>query len=258
MRRTVSGPPLRCTSLFLMPEPRAICFDVGYTLLKHSPAGDAIFTTVLAEAGHQLSAEEVAVAFGASRGLVAQALREGREFEASMEQASAFWSEYFQAALRLTNVPGDLHADIADRVCEIAWSPASWHAFPDVLPVLDDLRARGIKMAIVSNFVDTLAAVCDQHELTPYFEVIVASVEAGAQKPDSRIFMRALRRLGVRPDEAWHIGDNYWADVLGARAAGLTPVLLDRAGSVPNPDCLRIERLDELADLIDRQTAAAA
>jgi putative hydrolase of the HAD superfamily len=241
-----------------MHQPRAICFDVGYTLLKHSPGGDVIFTEVLSEAGYQVSSERVDAALAASRDMYTQTWREGREVEASMEQAAAFWSEYFQAALRVIDVPIERHAEIADRVCAIAWSPESWRTFSDVLPLLDELRARGIKMAVVSNFVDTLAAVCDHHELTPYFDVIVASVEAGAQKPDSRIFMRALRRLGVSPDEAWHVGDNYWADVLGARAAGLTPVLLDRAGAVPSPDCLRIERLDELLTLLDEHAAAAA
>ena len=84
--------------------------------------------------------------------------------------------------------------------------------------------------------------------------VIVASVDAGAMKPDPRIFARAVRRLGVQPAEAWHVGDNYWADVLGARAAGIIPVLVDRPGAVPRPDCLFVRSLDQVLDLLDGGT----
>jgi len=240
----------------LMAQPRAICFDIGYTLLKHSPNLSEVAARVLADAGFAISPEVLERAQRPARGRALEAIRSGRDYETSMELATAFWSDYMLTMLQgLADVPAEAHARVAAQVCETAWSPPSWQIYPDALPALDTLRARGIRLAIISNFVDTLPAVCEAHALTPYFEVIVGSVQVGLQKPDARIFELTLRRLGVTAEEAWHVGDNYWADVLGARAAGLTPVLIDRAGTVPNPDCIRIHRLDELLLLVDQRAA---
>jgi putative hydrolase of the HAD superfamily len=124
------------------------------------------------------------------------------------------------------------------------------------VPTLDELRGRGIRLALVSNFIDTLQTVCAVNGIAGYFDTIVCSVEAGAMKPDPRIFQVALRRIEVPAARAWHVGDNYWADVLGARAAGLEPVLIDRARTGVRADCPVITTLDEVVDLIEERAAA--
>jgi putative hydrolase of the HAD superfamily len=235
-----------------MRRPRAICFDMGYTLLRHAPTGPELYRGVLASLGHEHDLAAIEAAHGPARELYVRATREGRDFEASMAQAREFWMEYNNIVLGGLGLP---HADltaVSEAVYKAAWSAESWQAFPDAVPTLEALRAMGMSMAIVSNFVDTLPSLCDRSGITSFFEVVVASVDAGAMKPDHRIWSMALRRMGVDPADAWHVGDNYWADVMGARAAGLTPVLVDREGMVPNPDCLRVGGLDELVAMVRR------
>ena len=58
----------------------------------------------------------------------------------------------------------------------------------------------------------------------------------------------ALERLGSRPEEAFYVGDNYWADVVGAERAGLTPVLLDPDRLFPEAACLVLKQIDELLE----------
>ncbi|MGI8608173.1 MAG: HAD family hydrolase [Candidatus Dormibacteria bacterium] len=235
-----------------MRRPRAICFDMGYTLLRHTPTGPELYRRVLASLGHEHELADVDAAHRPAREFYIRATREGRDFESSMEAATAFWHEYNDLVLRGLGLPAEQRMSASEAVSTKAWSAESWEAFPDAISALEALREMGVRMAIVSNFVDTLPAVCDRNGITHFFEVVVASVDAGAMKPDPRIWTMALRRMGVQPADAWHIGDNYWADVMGARAAGLTPVLVDREGLVPNPDCVRVGGLTELVALVRR------
>ena len=235
-----------------MRRPRAICFDMGYTLLRHVPNGPALYQGVLAELGHEFALEVVDRAHAPARELYVRATREGRDFESSMALAEEFWTEYSRLVLEGLGLGGDALVELCEAVNSRAWSAECWHPFPETLEALQRLDERGVRMAIVSNFVDTLPGVCARSGIDRFFEVVVASVHAGAMKPDSRIWNVALRRMGVEPEDAWHVGDNYWADVLGARAAGLTPILIDRDGHVPNPDCAAVRSLHELVELVDR------
>ena len=225
---------------------------MGYTLLRHAPTGPELYRQALASLGHDHELAAIEAAHVPARELYVRATREGRDFESSMELAREFWGEYNNLVLSGLGLTPEQLVEVGEAVYTTAWRAESWQAFPDTLPALVALRDMGVRMAIVSNFVDTLPSLCDRSGITEFFDVVVASVEAGAMKPDPRIWTVALRRLGVSPDDAWHIGDNYWADVMGARAAGLTPVLIDRDRQVPNPDCARVEGLEELVAMVRR------
>jgi putative hydrolase of the HAD superfamily len=69
-------------------------------------------------------------------------------------------------------------------------------------------------------------------------------------KPEPEIFGHALRRLNLTAQEALYVGDNYYADVVGARRAGLRPVLYDPRGIFPEPGCETIKSFDELNTLV--------
>lgn len=231
---------------------------MGYTLLQHAPTGPDLYLRILAEQGHAVTADELELAVRPARDFYIQATREGRPFESSMDLAIEFWEEYNGIVLDRLGIPMEVHGRLGEKIYTEAWSPAAWRLFPEVVATLDHLQREGYRMAVISNFVDTLDAVCARHQLTGYFDVILPSVVAGTMKPDPEIFHLALRRLGVAAEDAWHIGDNYWADILGARAAGMTAVLVDREGAVPHPDGPVVHSLDELPGLLAEAEAEAA
>lgn len=231
---------------------------MGYTLLRHTPNGPELYRRTLASLGYEVELAAVERAHGPARELYIRATREGRDFESSMELAREFWTEYNMLVLGGLGIDQERLAEVGAAVYSTAWSPDAWETFPDTISTLQELRGMGVRMAVVSNFVDTLPVLCSQHGLTDYFDVVVASVDAGAMKPDPRIWDVALRRLGVAAADSWHIGDNYWADVLGARAAGLDPIWLDRDGAVPHPDCARVEDLAGLVKLVRAVEGEAA
>jgi putative hydrolase of the HAD superfamily len=94
--------------------------------------------------------------------------------------------------------------------------------------------------------VERFYELLDKMELRPYFEMTLASGEVGVHKPEPGIFHEALARLGARAEESLYVGDNYWADVVGAQRAGVMPVLFDPHRLFPEADCLILERMDDL------------
>ena len=123
-----------------------------------------------------------------------------------------------------------------------------WEYVPAyVVPFLETLRGRGLRLVVVSNANGTLLKHMDRLDLTRRFDCVLDSADEGVEKPDPRFFDIALARSGARKDTTIHVGDLYHVDVVGARNAGLRGVLLDEANLRPDADCPRVQSLDELA-----------
>jgi HAD superfamily hydrolase (TIGR01509 family) len=103
--------------------------------------------------------------------------------------------------------------------------PEGWVAYPDALPTLAALRARGVRTAAVSNVGFDLRPVLDGLGLLGQLDAVVLSCEAGAVKPDVEIFLAACRAVGVAPGETLMVGDHPAADG-GAADAGIRTLLL--------------------------------
>jgi putative hydrolase of the HAD superfamily len=123
---------------------------------------------------------------------------------------------------------------------------------PDVIPVLGRLRARGLRLTVVSNANGKLRGLFDRLALTVCVDCMLDSHDEGVEKPDPRFFEIALARSGATRDTTIHVGDLYHVDVVGARAAGLRGVLLDEAGLYEDADCPRVRSLGELANRIEQ------
>jgi HAD superfamily hydrolase (TIGR01549 family) len=125
-----------------------------------------------------------------------------------------------------------------------------WGVYDDVAPVLDYAKATGTRTGLISNWEPSLPAFCRDMGLAHAFPTMVSSVAEGIEKPSPRIFEMTLERMGIAPEETVYIGDDYRADEVGARAAGITPILLDRNDRYLGTDCLKIRRLDEVIDFL--------
>ena len=104
----------------------------------------------------------------------------------------------------------------------------AWRIYPGVLEVLEGLKQRGKKIAIISNWDSRLFHLCEGLGVKQHFEFILASAVFGASKPSSRIFEEALRKAGVKAHEAVHVGDSLEDDIKGALAVGMQAILIDR------------------------------
>jgi HAD superfamily hydrolase (TIGR01509 family) len=126
-----------------------------------------------------------------------------------------------------------------------------WELVPDeVQPVLTALRDRDLTLVVVSNANGTLRAHMERLGLLSLVDHVLDSCEEGVEKPDPRLFEIALSRADAAASSTVHIGDFYQVDVVGARAAGIRPVLLDQAGLRPDADCPRVRSLQEFAERV--------
>ena len=126
------------------------------------------------------------------------------------------------------------------------------HVEPDVEPALAALKARGLKLVVVSNANGRLRHLFDRVDLAKWFDHLLDSHEWGVEKPDPRLFKHALERSGADPERTVHVGDLYHVDVMGARNAGLREgVLFDMAGLYDGVDCPRVGSLAGLVEWID-------
>jgi putative hydrolase of the HAD superfamily len=161
--------------------------------------------------------------------------------------------EYFNLVLAHAGVPqseGTEKAIAEMHEYQRVWN--LWENVPDfVRPTLGALRAKGYRLVVVSNANGTLHSAFERLGLSRFFDVIVDSAEEGVEKPDPRLFELALRRAGATADRALHVGDMYHVDVVGARAAGLSALLVDEAHLKAAMDCRCIQSISELPLVMD-------
>jgi putative hydrolase of the HAD superfamily len=155
------------------------------------------------------------------------------------------WNDYFEEIARASGLPGMSEGALA-RLRAYHQANNLWELVDDDMPVVLAELGTKYRLAVVSNSNGTVAKKLARLGLADAFELIIDSGDEGIEKPDPAIFVLALNRLGITAEEAAYVGDIYHVDIVGARAAGIYPVLLDPAGLHSDKDCVRIRSLREL------------
>lgn len=221
----------------------AVLFDAGNTLIYMPKPPEEILRDLCAELGHHVGAEEARQAYARSERFYTR-----HRMEISDE--GEFWLRFHGEALLELGIE-DSTGEKAAYLSHGFGRAGVWQAYPEAAEVCRHLRTLGIRLAVVSNGPASVANLISQAGLMPFFETIVASQTLGVEKPDPRIFLEALARLGVDPGRALFVGDLYEVDVRGALGAGLHAVLVDRNGRSGRVDCPVIGNLAELIPLLE-------
>jgi putative hydrolase of the HAD superfamily len=225
---------------------RAVLFDAAGTLIR------------VAEPVGELYAREAAV-----RGAHIPAWRVDDAFERVLRRAApmcfpglppdqqcARERDWWRARVRETLLAADQSARVEDLdgLFEALWArygePAAWRAAPGAEEALAALRARGLALGVVSNFDHRLEPILAGLGLRGHLDLVVRPADAGAAKPDPRIFAFALARLGVPAAAAVYVGDDAEHDVAGARNAGLAAIHVAELATLAELPA-RIARLEE-------------
>jgi putative hydrolase of the HAD superfamily len=205
---------------------RAVLFDAVGTLIElREPVGET-YSRAVAEQGLRISAWRMGDAF---RRMVASA---GPLVfpDAEPVELPALEREWWRQVVRSTFLAADSARRVPDfEACfEGLWrhyaSPAAWRVREGGRELLEDLRERGLRTAVVSNFDGRLPGLLEGLGLAPLLDAVILPSDAGAAKPDRRIFEAALGALGLAPEEALFVGDHADHDLEGARSVGLDAV----------------------------------
>jgi putative hydrolase of the HAD superfamily len=155
--------------------------------------------------------EQVAAAFAVEARYYRDRSHEGAD-EASLALLRRDCASVFLDALQANVDPEEFARPYVDAL--------EFEPMPGAVDAVSELERLGLRLAVVSNWDVALTGYLEQLGLAGHFATVVTSAEAGAPKPDPRIFRLALERLGARPERALHVGDSE-ADEEGARAAGM-------------------------------------
>ena len=232
---------------------RAVFFDVGQTLIRENPSRFAIYAQAARDRGLQVTDETMHQHMvAAHRGLpVELVLEEGSPpaYRYDDRWFGAFIEHIFGGTLGLG--PRDV-ADVTAEMFARFEHPETFRVFAGARELLQELRARGMYLGVISNWSARLDNVLRALELDAVFDRVWCSALERLEKPDRRLFERAVAGAGVPAAEAMHIGDHPKKDVEGARSAGLQAVRIDHDGDPPgDPD--RVVDFRELrAILLDR------
>jgi putative hydrolase of the HAD superfamily len=129
--------------------------------------------------------------------------------------------------------------------------PEDWVP-PEVPVTLQTLQDAGFTLAVLSNRTNPCHEDLAKLGLDRYFNLALVAGELACWKPDPQIFHRALERLGCNAQQAVYVGDNYYADIIGAHRAGLRPVLLDPDNLFPEAECEIIRTMADLPALLSK------
>lgn len=213
---------------------RAVFFDVGHTLLRVQPSVGDLYAREAAVLGANAEPGNLARVFSKTFSEMSARLAASTVgIRASDDQEREMWRTVVRQVHAA--VPA-LHSIDADRWHErldaVFARPDVWSFYPDAEPTLHELRRRGFRLGVISNWSTRLRGIAEGMGLGSLVDFLVISAEVGVAKPDPRIFRRALELAEVRPEEAMHVGDLVDYDVRGAQAAGIHPVLLSRGDVV--------------------------
>jgi HAD superfamily hydrolase (TIGR01662 family) len=216
-----------------VPELRAVLFDVDFTLVKPGP--------LFGPDGYRAAGERCGLALEPARYAEARAAAiEDLEHHPELDHDEEVWVRFTEDIVRGMGGDGPGVHDVAVEITR-GWEQSdNFELYEDALPVLEEVRRHGLKVALVSNTSRDLDAFIRHFRLD--VAAWLSSGTHGKVKPSPTIFRAALELLEVEPKEAAMVGDSPLDDVEGAKALGMRAFLLDREGRFP-------ERDDTLPDL---------
>lgn len=224
-----------------------VLFDFDGTLVFHEPDTFDVISAFCSEIGQPLSPEAERLGRRTQHQYFADPVIH-RQLETFSRDG--FWQHLNQHLLNTMSIRGDLGElamELAGRFKDLEFV----HHCPEAgCNTLAELRARGYGLGLITNRdnVEHFYGLLDRVALRPYFDMTLASGEVGIKKPEPGIFHAALEQMAVTSEESIYVGDNYWADFVGAQRAGLTPVLLDPEELFPECACQSLARIDRLLD----------
>jgi putative hydrolase of the HAD superfamily len=219
---------------------RTILLDALGTLVELQPPAPRLRAR-LAEEGFEVSEERAAAGFAAEITYYLAHHLEGSD----RERLDELRDRCATAMMEALELPGLDHATARRAMlAALEFTP-----YPDALEGLRDLRERGHRLVVVSNWDCSLPDWLGPTGLLDLVDGVVTSAGAGAAKPDPVVFRMALELAGADGAAAVHVGDSLDNDVAGARALGIRAILVQREGEPP-PGVERVRVLTELATLV--------
>ena len=234
---------------------KAILFDLDGTLRHHLPTGREVFTKYAISLGLPISEEDDHRAARWEHYYFANSpeIRSDKDkFLGEKFENEGFWVNFARRRLVALGCSPARAAELAPQFSaymQKAYQPQV-HIPAEAPVILTGLKEAGYVLGMVSNRDTSFDDQLEEMGLRACFHFTLAAGEINSFKPERAIFEEALRRAGSLAPETMYVGDNYFADVIGSRRAGLRPVLYDPQRVFPDADCEVIHSFRQLPALL--------
>jgi putative hydrolase of the HAD superfamily len=215
---------------------RAVLFDVDFTLARPGPE---LMPEGYVSCGARHGLELDASCYEDARDAAFVDLQHHPE----LDHDEAIWVAFTERIVLGMGGTPPAAREVAVELTSRWTQHTNFELYDDTLPTLRKLRARGVKIGLVSNSARDVREFAVHHGLE--IDAGISSFHHGKTKPHASIFRAVLDLLEVEPHEALMVGDSVDDDIEGARAAGMQAVLIDRLGLRPE----FAPRIDSLAEL---------
>ncbi len=213
-----------------------VLFDFADTLAElHPNRMDIVADYILTVGGIQIGQDAIARAYKSVDLLLPYSSVKTR----TQAQRDEFYREYNRQLFVLLGVAH--RADPAGLIAAFGERRAHWALKPGVRDTLAELRRRGYRIGIISNFDSRLEQVVYEFlGLAGTVDYLHISQTEGVEKPDPRFYLGFFERHGLDIEQSVYVGDSYTLDFLPASGIGLKAWLLDEAGLYPHlPEAIR-------------------
>lgn len=227
-----------------------VFFDAGETLVHPLPSFPELFLGVCSHYGLEVDLSVLRTATRSMMAGVEDRQRQGYTFSNETSKSRRFWLDFYGSLVREMGYAGE-DGSLPRALYDTFSQPCNYGAYHDAHDTLRELRERGVRMGLISNFEPWLEDLLRDLEMLDFLEVLVISGKEDYEKPHPRIYELALERAGVSPRQSLHVGDSPVSDYDGAREAGMRAVLLDRWGRFPDFAGEVVRDLRELPGLLD-------
>jgi len=225
---------------------RGVYFDAGNTLIFPDYT---IYREVAAELGVVVETDDAVSAEALARSSFDRAVSSSPDGRDVM----SFWDIYYTPFYRSLGVPDDRIDEAIDRTREANDSGLGiWKVPVDgYRETMDGLRERVDVIGIISNSDGRLDDRLRGIGIRDDFDFVIDSAVIGVSKPAPAIFIAAIDLGGLPASDVAYVGDYYAVDVVGARGAGIHPVLFDPVGAYDDVDCDVIRSFPEVLRYVD-------
>ncbi len=228
-----------------------LLFDLDGTLIHHHPSAIDVLFTILDK--HQIPLMQSA--YRDTLHFIFQYWANSQELEQDLEMygqfTDEFWLHYLKRKMWVVGLSEKQSTELAEQVqreFDELYQPETL-IVEDVLPTLKALRSKGYKMGIVSNRSSSIDEEILELGFNVYLDFYFASGDIQIWKPAPGIFEHALFLAESTPEVTAYIGDNYYTDIIGAKNAGIYPILYDPRNIFPDADC---QVISDIGDLVPR------
>lgn len=202
---------------------KAIFFDAGGTLFKPDPSVGKIYAEVASKHGCRIEHRIIEEKF-----VIEWQKRDYKENMPKVMKEKQWWYDLVKDVFRGLSKFENFES-FFEELYDVFARPEYWKVFPEAKRVIKNLKRSKLILGVVSNWDSRLEQLFDKLKLAQYFDFILASGVVGSSKPHEGIFLEALRRSGIKPHEALHVGDSMKDDIHGSSQIGIKSVLIDRS-----------------------------